>query len=215
MERNPFIGLANSESTSALMAARIEARRKYKPIRKSVTMASAEGEYSYSTWADICAGVDEALGQHGLDFDARIASWGESWVLVATLTHTPSGEFVTNTCPIIVSIQDPIAFEAAVTVAKKTMKKLMSDAAEEGDDNQKLEQERQQRALTDEQKAVIDKIESQLALVRHDRKKLEAVFKRIDKTLAEGKVTEEDVKGWRERFPLPEVAAAPEGGSEK
>lgn len=205
-----FLGCSSSSTTGELLKALCKAQMGYIPIKKSGLMKTREGEYRYSTWADICQALYPSLNANGLVFMPLQSPWGDNWIMIGTLSHGPSGEWISSSCPIRDILlpnmglrADSQSFEIATTYAKKTLLKAMAGGWEEGDEapEQKAAEEVVER--TKEQEELLAKARSQLSLVKGNKDKVRKVFARIDVAVSEQRLSQADADELKREYEEP------------
>lgn len=102
-----LVGVSSSQQTGELYKALVKAQRGYKPIKRS-GLNQAEG-FRYATFADICEGTVPSLLEAGLaqptfsmGFDKTIGRW----VLIGTLCHAESDQWVSAVCPLMIGFPE-------------------------------------------------------------------------------------------------------------
>jgi hypothetical protein len=215
------VGCSSSPEIGQLIQALCKAQAGYKPVAKSEQYRISDAKsYWYSTWKDICEALYPSLNVNGLVFLPRISRTPDGWVMVGTLCHGESGEWVTSTCPIRDSIDghgqriDPQSFEIGCTYAKKTLLLTLAGGWAEGD-----EVEEQDAAKVSEQVQEIDeesqrfaaikaKAEAALRLVAKKPSKLAEYHARLDQLVTDGDMRESDAEWLKEQYPVPEEKAS-------
>lgn len=202
-------GCSSSPDISELIQALCKAQAEFPAIKKSGVMRLRDESYRYSTWADLCQALYPPLHKHGLVFMPLEGRQGDQWCMVGMLTHGPSGQWVSSTCPIRDVVDgmgirgDSQSFEIATTYAKKTLFKALAGGWEEGDEAPEQQAAVQQAERTKEETELLEKVRTQLEMVKGNRAKLEAVFTRIDTAVKEGRLKPEDAKAFVDAYPLP------------
>ena len=206
-------GCSSSPEIEQLIGALCAAQSEFPAIQKSGVMELRDNRFRYSTWADICTALYPALHKHGLVFVPLTGRQGDQFVMMGLLTHSPSGQWISSTCPIRDVVDgmgirgDSQSFEIATTYAKKTLLRSMAGGWEVGDEQPEQEQAAQQAALSAEQAELLAKVRGQLELVRGNRAKLASVFKKIAAAVQEGRIRPQDEEAFRQEFPIPELEA--------
>jgi hypothetical protein len=211
-------GCSSSPEIAELIKALCKAQMEFKPIKKSAVMEMRSQRYRYSTWKDICEALYPALNKHGLAFIPLQGKQGDSFMMMGMLVHGDSGQWVSSTAPIRDVLAEGLgirgdsqSYEIATTYAKKTLLKAMAGGWEEGDEQEDQQQAQESVQRSKEQQELLEKIRSQLELVKGNRQKLESVLKRVAELAKEGVIPEADAEQFANDYPLPkkkEVAVA-------
>jgi len=216
-----FVGCSSSPEIGQLVTALIKAQMGYKPIKRSEEYRISDSKsYWYSTWKDICDALMPSLLANGIAFIPRESLTSGGWIMVGTLVHGESGEWITSTAPIRDSQDghgvrcDPQSFEIGTTYAKKTVLKTLAGGWEEGD-----ETEGQDAAVVTGQVQQIDaeeaalnakreQVEAALKLVANNPAKLKKYRLKMVELVEKGELRMEDAEALAEAYPVEEVANA-------
>jgi len=215
------VGCSSSPEVGALMKAICKAQAGYKPVKKSEEYRISDTKsYWYSTWKDICEALYPSLIANGLVFLPRISRTTEGWVMVGTLVHSESGEWVTSTCPIRDSLDghgvrvDPQSFEIGCTYAKKTLLMTLAGGWAEGDEveeNDAAKVSEQVQEIDAEAEALDAKrrqVESALKLVAKDPGKLKKYRMKMVELVNKGELRQSDAEALAETYPIPSEEVA-------
>ena len=211
------VGCSSSPEVGTLMKAMCKAQAGYRPVKKSEEYRISDTKsYWYSTWKDICEALYPSLIANGLVFLPRISRTTEGWVMVGTLVHSDSGEWVTSTCPIRDSIDghgvrvDPQSFEIGCTYAKKTLLMTLAGGWAEGDEveendaakvSEEVQELHSEKATLDAKRA---KVEAALKLVANDPGKLKKYRMKMAELVNTGELRQSDAEELAEAYPIPE-----------
>lgn len=215
-----FVGCSSSPEVGQLSLALVKAQAGYKPVAKSEEYRiNDQKSYRYSTWKDICEALYPSLLANGLAFIPRMSPTANGWLMVGTLIHAESGEWITSVCPIRDSIDghgtrsDPQSFEIGTTYAKKCLLMTLAggwaagDEVEEQDSAAVSEQVQQVDQEAEKFAAIREKAETRLRLIAKDKAKVEATHDRLLELVANGEMREEDAQWLIETYPVPEEKA--------
>ncbi len=211
-----YPGCSSSPDIGSLLKSLLAAQRTFKPIAKSESFAGSEG-YRYSTWRDICEALYPPLNANGLVFLSRQSNSPNGWVMVGTLYHAESGEWISSTAPIrdiadgIGQRSDPQSYEIGCTYAKKNLLVTLVGGWSVGDEQQ--DQAEVKVAVDDQQAAQYEavrlKVEAGLEQFQSNPKKQAALFTRMDELVAGGELRQEDCAALKKKYaPKKEVAVA-------
>lgn len=220
-----FSGCSSSPEIGDLIQALCLAQSQYKPVARSARYDLGNKSYRYSTWADLCDAMYPSLHRQGLIFLPRKTFTANGWVMVGTLAHGKSGQWITSTCPIRDVVDgygtrsDSQSFEIGVTYAKKTLFLSMAGGWAVGDEQQEQESaqdpaaEPEAAAIKAKQEATRLKVEVGLEQFSGNATKTKALFARMDELVASGELSSADSDALKKRYepkPLPkkEVAVA-------
>lgn len=218
-----LVGCSSSPEIGKLISSLVKAQAGYKPVKKSEEYRISDTKsYWYSTWKDICEALYPSLLANGLTFIPRMSRTPEGWLMVGTLVHADSGEWITSTCPIRDSIDghgvrvDPQSFEIGCTYAKKTLLMTLAGGWAEGDeveenDAAKASEEVQDFDAAEEAlNAKREQVEAALKLVARDPVKLKKYRLKMADLVEKGELRLADADDLADRYPLPgkEVASA-------
>lgn len=199
-----FSGCSSSPEIGDLIQALCLAQAEYKPVARSAKYELGNKAYRYSTWADLCEALYPALHKHGLIFLPRKTFTANGWVMVGTIAHGKSGQWITSTCPIRDVVDgygtrsDSQSFEIGVTYAKKTLFLSMAGGYAVGDEQQEQESatapaaDPEAAAIQAKQEATRLKVEVGLEQFVTNPGKTRALFKRMDELVASGELSEQD-----------------------
>jgi hypothetical protein len=220
-----FAGCSSSPDIGDLIQALCLAQAQYKPVARSARYDLGNKSYRYSTWADLCDAIYPALHKQGLIFLPRKTFTANGWVMVGTLAHGKSGQWITSTCPIRDVVDgygtrsDSQSFEIGVTYAKKTLFLSMAGGWAVGDEQQEQESAAAPAAdpevAADQAKreAIRMKVEMGLEQFASNPAKTKALFARMDEMVQAGELSSEDSASLKKKYePKPstkkEVAVA-------
>lgn len=209
-------GCSSSPQISELVQALCAAQSKFPAIKKSGVMEMRGTTFRYSTWADIAQALYPSLHANGLTFVPLTGRSGDHWVMMGMLTHSPSGQWISSTCPVRDVVDgmgvrgDSQSFEIATTYAKKTLLKALAGGWEEGDEQPEQEEAAAQAEVTQEQAELLEKVRGQLELVKGNPAKLQTVFKKIAASVEAGRLTQAQADAFREEYPVPEKSVPKE-----
>lgn len=207
-----FPGCSSSPDIGELVQALCRAQMQFTQIRRSAKYELGDRSYRYSTWADICHAMYPALHGQGIVFLARSSKSGESWVMVGTLCHGPSGQWITSTCPIRDVVDsygvrgDSQSYEIATTYAKKTLLKSLAGGFEEGDETAEQDAAIADASSMEDERyeSVRLRCEAGLKQFSGNTKKTKAAFTRMDELVASGELRQGDCDALKKRFALPQ-----------
>lgn len=207
-----YPGCTSSPEIGDLIQALCLAQAEYKPVARSAKYDLGNKSYRYSTWADLCAALYPALHKHGLVFLPRKTLTANGWVMVGTLAHGKSGQWITSTCPIRDVVDgygtrsDSQSFEIGVTYAKKTLFLSMAGGWAVGDEQQEQESatapaaDPEVEATKARQEATRLKVEVGLEQLASNPAKVKALFKRMDELVASGELSAEDSESLKKKY---------------
>jgi hypothetical protein len=212
-----FTGVSSSPDVREFVKALVQAQATYRPIAKSEEYKVHEDKsYWYSTWKDIVDAIYPSLLANGIVFLPRMTKTAEGWLMVGTLIHGESGEWMTSTCPIRDVVNghgvrtDPQSFEIGCTYAKKVLLKTLAGGWEVGDETsehdaaQVTEEVVEMDAETEALNAKYEQVEAALRMVANDEVKLRKYRMKIIGLVTKGELRESDAEVLAEKYPLPE-----------
>lgn len=216
-----YPGCSSSPEIGSLLKSLLAAQKSFKPIARSESFAGADG-YRYSTWKDICDALYPPLLANGLVFLTRQSISPNGWVMIGTLYHAESGEWISSTAPIrdlsdgVGQRSDPQSYEIACTYCKKNLLVTLAGGWSEGDEQQDQQAVAEQQAddqQAEKHEAVRLKVEAGLEQFKANPKKTKALFDRMDELVASGELRKADCDSLKKRYaPKPkkeeEVAVA-------
>ena len=207
-----FPGCSSSPEIGDLIQALCLAQAEYKPVSKSARYDLGNKSYRYSTWADLCQAMYPSLHKHGLIFLPRKTYTANGWVMVGTIAHGKSGQWITSTCPIRDVVDgygtrsDSQSFEIGVTYAKKTLFLSMAGGWAVGDEEQEQASasepaaDPEAAAIKAKQEATRLKVEVGLEQFVANPTKTKALFKRMDELVASGDLSSEDCDSLKQKY---------------
>ena len=142
---NHYPGCSSSPDVGNLIKALAKAQAAFKPIARSEQFDVGGRSYRYSTWKDICEALYPPLLANGLVFMPRQSISANGWVMIGTLHHAESGEWISSTAPIRDVIDgygqrsDPQSYEIACTYAKKNLLLTLAGGWAAGDEQAEQE----------------------------------------------------------------------------
>jgi hypothetical protein len=174
-----------------------------------------ERSYRYSTWKDICDALYPPLLANGLVFLPRQSVSQHGWVMVGTLFHAESGEWISSTAPIRDVVDgygqrsDSQSFEIACTYARKNLLLTLAGGWAAGDEA--AEQESvvaEQSPEADEANKKLDavklKVEAGLEQFKSNPSRTGELFARMDELVQKGELRESDCEELKKRYAVVE-----------
>ena len=208
-----YPGCSSSPEVGKLLKALLKAQQAYKPIARSESFGGEYG-YRYSTWKDICESLYPPLLANGLVFLTRQSNSPNGWVMLGTLFHADSGEWMSSTAPIrdlsdsMGTRVDPQSYEIACTYAKKNLLVTLAGGWCEGDEQQAQAEVKQDDQQAAKYEAVRLKVEAGLEQFIANPKKTAQLFERMDALVSEGELRQEDCDCLKKKYAKKEVAIA-------
>jgi hypothetical protein len=205
---NHYPGCSSSPDVGELIKALAKAQAAYKPIAKSEKFDMGDRSYRYSTWKDICEALYPPLLANGLVFIPRQSVCATGWIMIGTLHHADSGQWISSTAPIRDVIDgygqrsDPQSYEIACTYAKKNLLQTLAGGWAVGDEapeqEQVVPQQDDQQAAAFE--AVRARVEAGLEQFLANPKKTKSLFKRMDELVESGELRAEDCESLKKKY---------------
>lgn len=207
---NHYPGCSSSPDVGSLIKALAKAQSAFKPIARSEKYEIGDRSYRYSTWKDICEALYPPLLANGLVFMPRQSISANGWVMIGTLHHAESGEWISSTAPIRDVIDgygqrsDPQSYEIACTYAKKNLLLTLAGGWAAGDEQAEQEAGQTPPQEQDEEAAKFEavrlKVEAGLEQFKANPKKTKALFSRMEELVQEGELRESDCKALKEKY---------------
>jgi hypothetical protein len=189
-------------------------------VAKSEKFDMGDRSYRYSTWKDICDSLYPPLLAQGLVFTPRQSVSANGWVMLGTLFHTESGQWISSTAPIRDVVDgygqrsDSQSFEIACTYARKNLLMTLAGGFAAGDEASEQEsavpQVSEDGAAQQKLDAVRLKVEAGLEQFKSNPSRTSELFARMDELVEKGELRATDCDELKKRYAMKEKKNAPQ-----